>query len=131
MEGVPHTVIEGNSGHWYPDQTETTWEELTKTSGSKTPIFEITSVTKLPRRVANFSKLNLEEVIKYNQTGDDVHISMNFANYVDANMLGATRADQITKKFNDWIFNNLGNSSEMKPVLIGTGMNTEDMILND
>jgi adenylosuccinate synthase len=127
MEGVPHTVLEGNSGHWYPDQTEMTWEKITELSGSKTPIFEITSVTKLPRRVATFSIQNMKDVIKFNNTGDDVHISVNFANYVDAKMLGATSMDQVTKQFDNWVTYYLDGKM---PSLIGTGMYTDDMILN-
>lgn len=122
--GVPHTVYEGNSGHWYPDQTELTWEELTKSSGAKEPIFEITSVTKLPRRVATFSLSNVAEAIIHNDTGNKIHLSINFANYVDAEMTGAT---ELTPKFTAWMNENM---KELIPLVrfVGTGAQTDETV---
>jgi len=87
-EGKPYEIYKGNSGPWYPDQHELTWEELTKMSDSPKPIMEITSVTKLPRRVATWSKICLQEAIKYNRTAGKTFISINFMNYVDATITG-------------------------------------------
>lgn len=43
----------------------------------------ITTLTKLERRVFTFSKQNLRESIRFNDTGDDIYVSVNFMNYVD------------------------------------------------
>lgn len=131
--GHPHHVLKGDSGKWYPDQMELTWEELTKSSGSPTSIAEITSVTKLPRRVATFSKQNLIEAVRDNDTGHGVHLSVNFLNYVDHSILGAKTQQAVTERCTRWLDQNL-NSKELKTAYIkmlrflGTGANTEDTI---
>lgn len=126
--GVPHTVYHGDSGGWYPDQHEITWEQLTASSGSPTKIMEVTSVTKLPRRVATFSKMNAVEALKYNDTGDDMYLSINFANYVDHNMSGKTNVAETTQKFNTWLKDSLGDLRG-QVVLVGTGAKTSETII--
>jgi adenylosuccinate synthase len=125
--GIPHTVYEGNSGGWYPDQHEVDWDYVTKAAESPTKLIEITSVTKLPRRVATFSLENVREAIKYNDTGNGVHLSINFANYVDYAMSGATQVDQITTKMSQWLIANLGNLVN-NVMIIGTGPKTSETI---
>ncbi len=132
-DGVPHTVFEGNSGHWYPDQHEISWQDLTRMSGSDKPIMEITSVTKLPRRVATFSKNNLREAALFNNTGEGIVISINFANYVDASMTGKRSLSDITDTFQSWLSENLNLDDCLYPYtsllrFIGTGPYTEDTI---
>ena len=63
----------GTSGPCYPDQAETTWEEL----GLEV---EFTTVTKLPRRVFTFSFYQVSDAVR--QCGVD-KLFLNFANYVD------------------------------------------------
>ena len=123
--GVPHDVYRGNSGDWYEDQHEISWDELTKLSGSPSDIIELTSVTKLPRRVATFSKLNVQDAIKYNDTGHEIFISVNFANYVDYKMSGVSDNAKITQKFYDWKEQNFGG---MGINIVGTGMKTSETI---
>lgn len=125
--GIPHKVYEGNSGSWYPDQTELTWGAVTDYAESPNPIIEMTSVTKLPRRVATFSKINVEEAIKFNDTGMGVHISVNFMNYVDHKMTGVTEYDQLTDKTKEWLLVNL---REYAPLVrfLGTGALTDEMV---
>lgn len=62
----------GWSGPCYPDQRELTWEELGQ------PV-ELTTVTKLPRRVFTFSVQEIAEAIRMTGTR---HIFLNFANYL-------------------------------------------------
>jgi Adenylosuccinate synthetase len=126
--GMPHTVFRGDSGGWYPDQAEITWEELTKTSGSPVSIQEITSVTRLSRRIATFSRMNVDEAIKFNDTGHGVHLSLNFANYVDHGMSGCTTSDGITDKFKTWVDTNLSTRHKSLLRLIGTGAKTSETI---
>lgn len=125
--GVPHRVFEGTSGHWYPDQTELSWEQLTIDSGSPQPLMEMTSVTKLPRRVATFSQLNVADAIRHNDTGHAHHLSVNFANYVDHAMTDVRSAEAITDKFVEWSYDNLGEYVG-RVRFIGTGANTESTI---
>ena len=125
--GVPHTVYEGNSGTWYPDQTELTWEQLTEAAGAPEQIFEMTSVTKLPRRVATFSKQNVDEAIRYNQTGFPIHISINFLNYVDHEITGKREYSDLSMKVKQWLMENLVEYHQQVRFL-GTGAKTEDTI---
>lgn len=126
-QGLPHTVYQGNSGNWYPDQQELTWEQLTEQAGAPEKIFEMTSVTKLPRRVATFSKQNVDEAIRYNQTGYPIHISVNFLNYVDHEMTGKKEYSDLTMKVKKWLLDNLVQYHQQVRFL-GTGAKTEETI---
>lgn len=136
------TIYKGNSGPGYSDQEELTWENITKNSGSKEKIQEITSVTKLPRRVFTFSKQNLLESIQLNDTGHEIYISINFADYVDSEIYGIRDKSESSiynihkrsPKLYDWIISNIleplkqtNNKAKLK--FIGTGPKTEDTIL--
>ena len=61
-----------SSGPAYPDQEEITWESL-----GMQP--ELTTVTKLPRRIFTFSEKQIAEAIRMN--GVD-HVFLNFCNYI-------------------------------------------------
>lgn len=128
--GTPHTIYKGDSGPWYPDQKELTWDEVTKYSGSPVKLREITSVTKLARRVASFSKINVLDALRYNDTGHEQHLAINFANYVDHSMSELTTAPEITIKFWNWLHENLG---ELVPLvkMVGTGATTSQTIILD
>lgn len=130
--GIPHTVYEGNSGGWYPDQHEISWEQLTEESGSDAPIMEVTSVTKLPRRVATFSTMNLLESIAFNHppTNSEVFLSINFANYVDAGVVGVrNRADLMySYKFREWLDTYIPVSVKEKIRFVGTSRFHDDMV---
>lgn len=125
--GVPHKVYEGDSGKWYPDQTELTWDQVTKDSGSPTRIFEITSVTKLPRRVASFSLNNVWDSIAHNDTGHQTTLSLNFCNYIDNQMSGATKSNGITEKFDSWMNETLKEAAH-RVRFLGTGAATHETI---
>jgi adenylosuccinate synthase len=144
--GKKYTKYEGNSGSWYSDQQETTWEQITKDSQSPTPIMEITSVTKLPRRVATFSKENLRQAIRYNRPpeGHNIYLSVNFMNYIDASMAGVRESDKsnrlddtclLTDKCEDWLAENIDPiTDEHGDVILrylGTGPYTDDKIVID
>lgn len=129
LTGEPHELYEGNSGPGYPDQIELTWEEVTELSGSPTPIFEITSVTKLPRRVFTFSQENVREAAIFNNTGNKVWFAINFANYVDYSITDKTEENQLTEHWDEWV--QCSFPTELMDMLrfIGTGANTESMIM--
>lgn len=129
-----YEVYEGNSGGWYQDQKESTWEEITELSGSPTPIMELTSVTKLPRRVATFSRELMSESIKYNRTNGQIFISINFMNYVDHDITGlrTCNLDARWAKCTKWIDDNIKSiidETGAKLWLLGTGPLTDDKIV--
>lgn len=66
-----HGTQVGYSGPCYGDQIEITFEEI----GQKT---ELTTVTKLPRRIFTFSRQQIAEAIEYNGARE---IFLNFVNY--------------------------------------------------
>ena len=66
-----HGTQVGYSGPCYDDQLEITFEEI----GQKT---ELTTVTKLPRRIFTFSRKQIAEAIEYNGARE---IFLNFVNY--------------------------------------------------
>jgi hypothetical protein len=122
------TKYEGSSGPCYDDQEETTWEEVTAASGSPDPIFEVTSVTKLPRRCFTFSKQCLDEAITYNKTGHGTFVTVNFLNYVDHQMSGRRGGiDQLTERARRWLDENISDVCQRtgaQLALLGTGAET-------
>lgn len=129
-EGKPYEVYEGSSGPGYPDQEETSWEKVTKDSGSPEPIMEMTSVTKLPRRVFTFSKQNLSDACQYSDTGHETLLSLNFANYVDYNLTGkkgTMKLEDNDVKLLSWIKDNIPYDSMIR--FIGTGPKLLDQIV--
>lgn len=69
--------VAGNSG---PLPKEISWEKLTKISGSERPLHELTTVTQLTRRVAEFDASIVREAISVNCP---TKIVMNHLDYVD------------------------------------------------
>jgi len=126
--GVPHKVYEGDSGSFYPDSQELDWDTVTKISGSPDKIFECTSVTRLPRRVATFSNINLVDALEHNETEAGVYISLSFADYVDHKVKGVRDLDNMTEKTWDWIKQHIGLSNA-NLMFIGTGPLTEDFVV--
>jgi hypothetical protein len=134
LESVGIMVVEGSSGPCYPDQQELSWEELTNLIGSPEPVSELTSVTKLPRRVFTFSRQNVEEAVRHNRANGKVYLSLNFANYVDYSLTGRRVKGMSgvpeNSPLHDWLRQNLdGYLDKLK--FIGTGARTDDMILLD
>lgn len=133
--GKAYEVYKGDSGGWYPDQTELTWEEITRLSGSPKPIMELTSVTKLPRRVATFSQELMRESIRYNRTHGRTYVSVNFMNYVDHGIAGVRALGHYFKEYSkcsQWINENIYPITRefgAKLWIIGTGAQTDDKIL--
>jgi len=123
-------LIKGDSGGCYDDQTELTWDEVSRNAGAT--IFEQTSLTKLPRRVYSFSNQNMIEALTYNNTGDDLYISINFLNYVDASVQGKTRVDEVlTPKIKDWLCKNVFKSGfpkklKINGIFLGTWKTIDD-----
>lgn len=96
-------LVVGDSGDIYNDQKELNWEEVRQLSGYERSIAEITTLTKLERRVFSFSRKNLAESIRFNDTGDDIYISVNFLNYIDHR----AESGEITNKVKAWLLENI------------------------
>jgi hypothetical protein len=128
-----YDVVEGNSGPGYGDQEETSWERLTAASGAPQPIMEMTSVTKLPRRVFTFSRQNVRDAVRHNRANGETWLALNFANYVDHGLTGTrTRAETITSeivgpRMIEWLSRYIMCTRRLR--FIGTGPKTDDMIL--
>lgn len=128
---IPYHKIDSYSGDFFPDQEEITWEQVMDEGDVQ--IQEkvmLTTLTKLPRRIATYSKLNLSEAIKYNQTDHKVYISMNFMNWIDNQMAGET--DSVTQKSRQWIKHNIEDVIADMPnvslMFIGTGEQTDQFV---
>lgn len=131
--GYDIKVLQGDSGGCYPDQREITWEEVTAAASSPTKIIELSSLTKLPRRVYTFSKQNVKEAIRFNKTSGKVYVSVNFINYVDGTLSGVRGGlSQLTDRGMAWIRDNvIGPCAEAGADLkfLGTGARTDDMLV--
>lgn len=66
---------DGSSGPHYPDQVELKWEDIGLNA-------ELTTVTKLPRRIFSFSHTQLQEALWHCGGYWDTRLFLNFANYV-------------------------------------------------
>jgi adenylosuccinate synthase len=80
----------GTSGS-YLDSKELTWEEIAERGGTPfEEISELTTVTKKLRRVFEPNMHRLKQMCRVNGV---TQLALNFANYLDYNMKGATQAD--------------------------------------
>lgn len=105
--------VAGDSG---PLPNETTWQEVTRASGSKRPIEEKTSVTKNVRRVAFFDAQVVSEAIL---TNNPTRIFLNHLDYIDMQVRDSS--DLTVKALN---FVNSLSSIVRRPINgLGTGPN--------
>lgn len=132
---LDHDVVESPSGEFYPDQEEITWDILNDRLGlDKDTIFETTTLTKLPRRIAEFSNMNYIDAIQMNDTGNKIIISLNFVNYVDPSLFESTSREALIKSkiMEDWgeKYLNIAEKYQgrLSVSLIGTGASREDII---
>ena len=141
-----YITIEGNSGDFYEDSEEYTWEELGIVGPSGELVREKTSVSQLIRRVASFSKKNLIEAILSNLPPDPfrVYLSLNFVNYLDQKFYGVSDKDEFLKilksnpKVCKWMRDNIVDPLESgdlpkhkigKEMLMGTAGNNKGMVV--
>jgi adenylosuccinate synthase len=114
----------GTSGT-YLDSEEITWEEVARRGGvPRETISEFTTVTGKLRRVFEPNWGRLREMAQVNGV---TQIALNFANYLDYSMTGATSADQITPKVRNYI-DAVERATGAKVTLIGTGPKDNDII---
>lgn len=131
---VPHDKIESNSGDGWDDQKEITWEELTERAGAPELIMECTTLTKLPRRPFTFSKENLRQAIKFNDTGHKIFLNLNFSDYIDSSIKGAKKDDNVTipEKVKNFVDENIipvmKEFNNVSLEWLGTGAHTDETI---
>lgn len=119
----------GESGPYYPDQSELTWPLITEWSGSKEKIEEITTVTKRIRRVFTWSDQQFNRFLNYNCP---THIFLNFINYLDMKLQSVRTTQSLSNKaltfvrlLNDYL---LRETTAGRVALLGTGSRDSDMI---
>lgn len=91
---------EGSSGP-YAEAEEITWDEVQRRSGSPLPILELTTTTKLPRRVFEFSHQRFGAFI---QTCRPDFLCLQFANYIHWSNFGETNFDHLSPETFDFLF---------------------------
>lgn len=92
----------GSSGG-YDDAKEITWGEVAKQCnypGDHSDFGEITTTTKLPRRVFNFSWRRFEKFLRVCQP---TSLCVQFANYIDWNAYGAKREELLPPTVIRWV----------------------------
>ncbi len=96
--------VPGNSG---PLPNETSWAEVTRESNSRTPLSELTSVTRNERRIAKFDVNIVREAIAHNRP---TKIVLNHLDYVDAECCNVNRLSSKAISFVKFIEAELGIS---------------------
>jgi adenylosuccinate synthase len=114
----------GNSGG-YQEAREISWQVVARRSnypGSHEDFGEITTTTKLPRRVFNFSWVRFDQFV---QVCRPTSLCLQFANYIDWGAYGTKKWDELPLSVMDFVM----LLSKQVPVnFIGTGPGHEDMI---
>lgn len=114
----------GHSGD-YQEAREISWQDVARRCGypSRHEDFgEITTTTKLPRRVFNFSWVRFNQFV---QVCRPTSLCLQFANYIDWDAHKARRWDELPPSVTDFVM----LLSKQVPVnFIGTGPGHEDMI---
>lgn len=94
--------VSGNSG---PLWKECLWEEVTKNSGSKTPLLEFTSVTKKQRRVGKFDPSIVKQAIMYNKP---TKIVLNHLDYIDIDCIKSGKVSKKAENFLNFVEKSIG-----------------------
>lgn len=105
---------DGSSGPHYPDQVELKWEDI-----GLQP--ELTTVTKLPRRIFSFSQQQMQEALFHCGGYWDTRLFLNFANYVTDKALLAEMIAMIESPTKM-------NMNNAKVAWIGNGPDDKDVV---
>lgn len=105
---------DGSSGPHYPDQVELKWEDI-----GLQP--ELTTVTKLPRRIFSFSQQQMQEALFHCGGYWNTRLFLNFANYVADKELLA----EMIKMIESPTQMNMNNA---KVAWIGNGPDDKDVV---
>lgn len=105
---------DGSSGPHYPDQVELSWEDLGIGA-------ELTTVTKLPRRVFSFSQQQMQEALLHCGGYWNTRLFLNFANYMKDQ-------EQVMHLMNMIQAPTAMNPNSAKVAWIGLGPDDKDVI---
>lgn len=117
----------GTSGPFEPDMHETSWrnlsEKLTKMSGKDVNVKEITTLTKLNRRICEVEgSISKDLMYKTMITVKPTHVSFTFLNYIDSNVTDKTDWLGIsTPVIKEWLtraedqLGEVGDAAQMEP----------------
>lgn len=110
----------------YDGSDEITWDIVKERCGAPADVQfgEMTTVTKKMRRVFEPNWDRLKYVTKLNRPTE---IALNFAQYIDYNILGKTSVDDITPKVWEFI-RKVENITGVPVTMIGTGAKDGDII---
>ena len=113
---------DGSSGP-YPSP-EITWEIVKERCGAPDDITEYTTTTKLKRRVFEFSWERIRTMVGI---CDPDFLCLQFANYIDWSVYGASKVNAITNPVDEFV-QRLEAMTEVPVAYLGTGPEHEHMI---
>lgn len=117
--------VEGGwSGPCHDDQIEISWNDITAQSQSPEAIEEKTTVTGRVRRVFSFS---IKQIRRFCAANEPAWLFLNFIQYLDHAMHGATHASQLTPEARTFI-QTLEDQCSTSIRLVGTGARERDII---
>ena len=126
----------GDSGPFYPDQEELSWDEVHNIAGTTKDLTELTTVTKRVRRIFTWSPTQYARMLQICQPTD---IFLNFSNYLDDSITGATgmmgdfpaeafpKVNAFVAEINQQADRVLGGAAP-GVTLLGTGADNEEML---
>jgi len=106
---------DGSSGP-YAEAKEITWEEIGRRCECPHQLHEITTTTKLPRRVFEFSYRRFDEFV---QVCRPTHLCVQFVNYINWSDYGRTDYDLLSEETLQWV-NSIGYRANVPVAYIGT-----------
>jgi len=100
-EGKEYEEVDSYSGDIFKDSEELTWEEVSRIAGYDVPV-EMTTLTKLPRRIMRFSTLALEDFIIKNMPPNPfkIYLAFTFLNYVGSKRYGDEKMKDFIRHHN-------------------------------
>lgn len=109
--------VAGNSGPFGSDVNEITWEQVAAVAGTATDLTEYTSVTGLPRRVADFSWTDFSRACMLNRPTE---LAFTFADHIDWSVHNRERLTESVVAF----MNQLETVARSNVTLLKTGPDT-------
>jgi adenylosuccinate synthase len=123
----PYPIRVNNRTGWsgpYTGAHEITWETVRERSGYEKDLTEITTTTKLPRRVFEFSWARFHAMMRVCSPD---FLCLQFANYLDQGVEGAEREWQLTPAVTSFI-NRLEEGGKIGVAYVGTGADHREMV---
>lgn len=117
---------DGYSGP-YAEANEITWEEVARRCEAPegVDLTELTTTTKLPRRVFEFSYSRFR---KFLQICSPTYLCLNFVNYLDYECLGARKKEELSEEILEFVDKLEAVANESRVAYLGSGPDHLDMI---